>query len=44
MNLFNNNEYYIYDDDLKHDFYLSKLEIKKKSLSNKPLKKVYNES
>lgn len=44
MNLFNCNDYYIYEDNFKHDFYLSKLEIRKKSLNNRPLKKIYNES
>ena len=44
MNLFHCNDYFIYDDGFKHDFYLSKLELRKKSLNSKPLKKVYNES
>lgn len=38
------NEYYAYDDNFKHDFFLSRLELKRKTLNNKLLQKVYNES
>ena len=42
MDMLESNEYFIYDDDCRHDFYLSKLELKKKSLQNRPLKKIHN--
>ena len=38
------NEYYAYDDNFKHDFFLSRLELKKRTLNNKLLEKVQNES
>lgn len=40
---FDNNEYYIYDN-VKHDFFLSRLELKRKPIQQKLLQKVYNES
>lgn len=43
MSSFDINEYFLYDD-CKHDFYLSSLELKKKFLHNKLLKKIQNPS
>jgi hypothetical protein len=37
------NEYYIYDD-IRHEFLLPRLQLKRKTLNNKLLQKVYNES
>ena len=44
MDLYSSAEYFTYDDDMKHDFFISKLELKKRNLGSKPLKKVHNES
>lgn len=40
---FQTNEYYTYEQ-IKHDFYLSRLELKKNVFNTKLLKKVHNDS